>query len=70
VLPRHISSFLALVEVGLANLGPTFAVAKWAEVVELKTKVVSGLWHTFGCFQIFEPNPLHPKLPLDNKILV
>jgi hypothetical protein len=58
------------VEVGLENLGPTFAVAKWAELVGLETKVVSGLWHTFGSFHIFKPNPLHPKLPSANKILV
>jgi hypothetical protein len=32
-----------LVEVGLANLGPIFAVAKWAELVRLEMKVVFGL---------------------------
>jgi hypothetical protein len=37
---------LVLVEVGLASLGPTFAMAKWAELVELETKVASDLWHT------------------------
>jgi uncharacterized membrane protein len=40
MLPQHISSYLALVEVGLISLGPTFAVAKWAELAKLKTKVV------------------------------
>jgi hypothetical protein len=59
-----------LVEVGLANLGPTFAVARRVELVGLKMKVVFGLWRTSGSFHIFEPNPLHPKLPSANKILV
>jgi hypothetical protein len=59
-----------LVEVGLINLGPTFAMAKWARLAELKTKVVFGLWHTYGSFHIFELNLLHPKLPSANKILI
>jgi hypothetical protein len=42
------------VEVGLVNLDPTFAVAKWAELAELETKVVFDLWHTSGSFHIFE----------------
>jgi hypothetical protein len=58
------------VEVGLINLDPTFAMAKWAGLAELKRKVVFGLWHTSGSFHIFELNPLHPKLPSANKILV
>jgi hypothetical protein len=70
VLPQHISSFLTLVEVGLVNPGPTFAVAKWAELTELETKVVFYLWHTSGSFHIFELGSMHPKLPLANKILV
>jgi hypothetical protein len=69
-LPQHISSYLALVEGCLISLGSTFAVVKWAELAELKTKVVFGLWHTSGGFHIFELNPLHPKLPSANKILV
>jgi hypothetical protein len=56
--------------VGLENLGPTFAVVRWVVLVGLKTKVVSGLWHTSGSFHIFEPSPLYPKLPSANKILV
>jgi hypothetical protein len=59
-----------LVEVGLINLGPTFAMAKWVGLAELKTKVVFGLWHSSGSFHIFELNPLHLKLPSANKILV
>jgi hypothetical protein len=42
-------------------------VAKWAELVGLEKKVVSGLCHTSGSFHIFQPNPL---LPSANKILV
>jgi hypothetical protein len=70
LLPQHISSFLALVKVGLVNLGPTFAPAKWAELAELETKVVFYLWHTSGSFHIFELDSLDLKLPLANKILV
>jgi hypothetical protein len=69
-LLQHILNFLAMVEMGLANLDPTFAVARWVGLAELETKVVFGLWHTSGSFHIFELNPLHPKLPLANKILV
>jgi hypothetical protein len=69
-LPQHILNFLVLVEVGLIILGPAFAMAKWAGLAELKTKVVFGLWLTSGSFHIFELNPLHPKLPSANKILV
>ena len=68
--PQHISSFLALVEVGLVNLGPTFAVAKWAELLVLKMKVASDLWRTSDSFHIFELDPLCPKLPSANKINV
>jgi hypothetical protein len=57
-------------EVGPTNLDPTFAMAKWAELVELETKVASGLWHTSGSFRTFELDLLHPKLPSANKILV
>jgi hypothetical protein len=32
--PQHILDFLVLVEVGLANQGPTFATAKWAVLIE------------------------------------
>jgi hypothetical protein len=35
--------FPCLVGVGQANLGPTFIVAKWDELVGLKTKVVPDL---------------------------
>jgi hypothetical protein len=43
LLPQHISSFLALVEVGLVSLGPTFAVAKCVKLTGLQTKVVFDL---------------------------
>jgi hypothetical protein len=59
-----------LVEVDLTNPDPTFAVAKLAILTGLETKVVSGLLHIIGNFHIFEPDLLHPKLPLANKILV
>jgi hypothetical protein len=59
-----------LVGVGLANLGPTFVVAKWTGLAKLKTKVVFVLWHTSGSFHIFELNLLHPKLPSVNRIIV
>jgi hypothetical protein len=58
------------VKVGLINLGPTFAIAKWAGLAELKTKVVFSLWHTSSSFHIFELDPLHLKLPSASKILV
>jgi hypothetical protein len=32
--PQHILDFLVLVEVGLANQGPTFATAKWVVLIE------------------------------------
>jgi hypothetical protein len=44
--------------------------AKWAGLAELEMKLVFGLWHAFGNFNIFELNPLHPKQPSANKILV
>jgi hypothetical protein len=69
-LPQHILNFHVLVEVSLIDLGLTFAMAKWAELAELKTKVVFGLWHTSGSFHIFELNPMHPMLPSANKIHV
>jgi hypothetical protein len=59
-----------LVEVDLTNPDPTFAVARLAVLVGLKTKIVSGLLHIFGNFHIFEPRLLHPKLPSASKILV
>jgi hypothetical protein len=59
-----------LVEVSLANLGPTFTMGKWAELVELETKIASDLWHTSGSFHTFELDLLHPKLPSAIKILV
>jgi hypothetical protein len=67
--PQHILDFLVLVEVGLANRGPTFATAKWAILTELEMKVVSDLLHIFDSLHIFELTLLHPKLPSANKIL-
>jgi hypothetical protein len=32
--PQHILDFLVLVEVGLANRGLTFAMAKWVVLIE------------------------------------
>jgi hypothetical protein len=58
------------VEVGLINLDPTFAMAKWAGLARLKTKVVFGLWYTFDSFHIFGLTPPHLKLLSANKILV
>jgi hypothetical protein len=69
-LLQHILNFLALVEVGPVNQDPTFAMARWDELVELETKVASNLWHTSGSFRTFELDLLHPKLPSANKILV
>jgi hypothetical protein len=55
---------------GFSKSRPTFAVVKWAVLVRLKMKVVSGLWHMYGNFHIFEPSLLHSELPSANKILV
>jgi hypothetical protein len=56
--------------VDLTNLGPIFAMARLVVLVGLTTKVASGLLHISDNFRTFEPDPLHPKLPLANKILV
>jgi hypothetical protein len=58
-----------LVEVGLANRGPTFAMVKWAVLIELGTKVVFDLLHIFDNLRLFGLILLHPKLPSANKIL-
>jgi hypothetical protein len=58
-----------LVEVGLANQGPTFAMPKWAVLIELEMKVVSDLLHIFYNLRIFGLIMPHPKLPSANKIL-
>jgi hypothetical protein len=58
-----------LVEVGLANQGPTFATAKWAVLTKAETKVVFYLLHIFYSLRIFGLILLHPKLPSANKIL-
>jgi hypothetical protein len=70
LLPQLISNSLGLVEVGPISLGPIFVVAKWVKSVVLKMKVVSDLWCTSGNFHIFVPDPLRPKLPSANRILV
>jgi hypothetical protein len=67
--PQHILDFLVLVEVGLANQGPTFATAKWAVLTESEMKVVSDLLHIFDSLHIFGLILLHPKLPSANRIL-
>jgi hypothetical protein len=67
--PPHILSSPALVVMDLANPDPIFPTAKWVVLIELETKVVFDLLHTSDNLRTFELNPLHPKLPLANKIL-
>ena len=59
-----------LVGVDPTNLGPIFAMARLVVLTKLAMKVVSGLLHIFDNFRTFEPDLLHPKLPMANKILV
>jgi hypothetical protein len=59
-----------LVEVDLTNTGPIFAMARLVVLAGLAMKVVSGLLHIFDNFHTFGPDPLPPKLPLANKILL
>jgi hypothetical protein len=59
-----------LVVADLTNQDPTFAMAKWVVLTGLKTKVVFDLLHISDSLRTFELIPLHPKLPLANKILV
>jgi hypothetical protein len=66
---QHILSFPMLVVMDLVNQGPTFATTKWVVLIELKTKVVFNLLHISDNLRTFGLNPLHPKLPLANKIL-
>jgi hypothetical protein len=56
--------------VDLTNPSPIFAMAQLAVLAGLETKVAYVLWRIFGNFHIFEPNLLHPKLPLASKNLV
>jgi hypothetical protein len=70
LLPQYISSSLALVEVGLVSLSPTFVVAKWAKSTELKMKDAFDLWRTSSSFHIFELDPPRLKLPSASKILI
>jgi hypothetical protein len=58
-----------LVVMDLVNQGPTFATAKWVVLIELKTNVVFDLLHISDNLRTIGLNPLHPKLPLANKIL-
>jgi hypothetical protein len=58
-----------LVEVGLANQGPTFATTKWDVLTESETNAVFDLLHIFDSLRIFGLILLHPKLPSANKIL-
>jgi hypothetical protein len=67
--PQHILNFLVLVEVGLANQGPTFATAKWAVLTESETKAVFDPLHIFDSLRIFGLILPHLKLPSANKIL-
>jgi hypothetical protein len=57
-----------LAVVDLTNQGLTFAVAKWVVLTGLKTKVVFDLLHISDSLRTFGLIPLHPKLPLANKI--
>jgi hypothetical protein len=58
-----------LVEVDLANQGPTFATTKWVVLTELETKAVFYLLHIFDSLHIFDLIPLHPKLPSTNSLM-
>jgi hypothetical protein len=58
-----------LVVTDLTNQDPTFAMAKWVVLTGLETKVVFYLLHISNSLRTFELIPLHPKLPLANKIL-
>jgi hypothetical protein len=58
-----------LVEVGLANQGPIFAMAKLVVLIELETKVVFDLLHIFDNLRIFGLILLHLKLPSANRNL-
>jgi hypothetical protein len=44
--------------------------AKWAELIALEMKVVSGPWHTSGNFHISALDLLHLKQPSASKTLV
>ena len=54
----------------LTNPYPTFAVARLAVLTGLEMKVAFGILHIFDNFHTFEPDLLHPKVPLANKILI
>jgi hypothetical protein len=69
MLLHHISDSLGLVVVVPTNLVPVAAMAKWAELIVLEIKVVSGPWHTSGNFHIYALGLLHLKQPLANKNL-
>jgi hypothetical protein len=58
-----------LVEVDVANQGPTFATAKWVVLTESEMKAVFDLLHIFDSLHTFRLILLHPKLPSANKIL-
>jgi hypothetical protein len=58
-----------LVVAGLTNQGPTFVMAKWVVLTESETKAVFDLLRISDSLRTFELIPLHPKLPLANKIL-
>jgi hypothetical protein len=69
LLPQHILNFLVLVVAGLINQGPTFAMAKWVVLTESEMKAVFDLLRISDSLRTFGLIPLHPKLPLANKIL-
>jgi hypothetical protein len=58
-----------LVVAGLTNQGPTFAMAKLVVLTGLERKVVFDLLRISDSLRTFGLIPLHPKLPLANKIL-
>jgi hypothetical protein len=54
---------------GPSKSRPHFATAKWAILIESKTKAVFDLLHIFDSLRIFGLILLHLKLPSANKIL-
>jgi hypothetical protein len=62
-------NFLMLVVADLTNQGPTFAMAKWVVLTKSETKAVFDLLRISDSLRTFGLVPLHPKLPLANKIL-
>ena len=62
-------SSLVLVVTDLTNQDPTFAMAKWVVLTESETKAIFDLLRISDSLRTFRLVPLHPKMPLANKIL-